>query len=154
MKIVFVCLGNICRSPIAEGVMKDLVRQNGLNWHVESAGTQSYHIGKPPHQFSQEVCLENGIDISGQRAQLYEAEKYRDFDLVYAVSVDVLHEIGGLPDDIETPSRAQLLLEEIFPEEKQSVPDPWYGGKEGYYPVFKLLKRSCERIIRKYGKIA
>ncbi len=151
MKIVFVCLGNICRSPMAEGILKDMVLKNGLNWHVERAGTQSYHIGNPPHLFSQEVCLENGIDISMQRAQQYNAEKYQDFDLVYAVSVDVLFEIGGFPYDEANPSKATLLLEEIFPEEKQSVPDPWYGGKEGYYPVFKLIKRCCERIIRKYS---
>jgi protein-tyrosine phosphatase len=150
MKIVFVCLGNICRSPMAEGIMRDLITKNELDWHVESAGTQSHHIGEPPHPFSQEVCKENGIDISNQRAQKYIKEKYADFDLVYAVSVDVLHEIGGFPYDEMNPSKATLSLEEIFPEENQSVPDPWYGGKEGYYPVFQLIKRSCVRIIGKY----
>ena len=136
MKILFVCLGNICRSPIAEGVMKSLVLQNQLHWQIESAGTESYHVGQPPHVFSQEVCLEKGID----------------FDKIYALATDVLHEITLVGKPKTNKDQLVLFLNEQYPLQQKSVKDPWYGTKEGYYPVFDEIKSCCEVILKKYRK--
>ncbi len=150
MRILFVCLGNICRSPIAEGVMKDLVKKNDLDWHVESAGTESYHIGKPPHQHSQEVCKENGIDISVQRARKFVKEDIEKFDRIYALATDVLAEMKHIAGNQMDDEKVMLFLEELYPQQQRSVTDPWYGTREGYYPVFEEIKKCCEVIAAKY----
>lgn len=150
MKILFVCLGNICRSPMAEGIMKELALQHNLPWHIESAGTQSYHIGNAPHPCSQEVCKEHGIDISNQRAQKFKKEHLQKFDLVYALSLDVLHEMERIIGSGSEVSKLQLFLNELYPNANKSVTDPWYGGKEGYYPVFEEIKAGCQAIFEKY----
>ena len=152
MKILFVCLGNICRSPIAEGVMKSLVLQNQLNWHIESAGTESYHIGEPPHIFSQEVCLEMGIDISSQRARQFTQRDFDYFDKIYALATDVLHEITIIANTQPNNDQLVLFLNEQYPLQHKSVKDPWYGTKEGYYDVFDEIKSCCEVILEKYRK--
>jgi len=151
MKILMVCLGNICRSPIAEGVLKALVRRNGLDWEVASAGTESYHIGEAPHRFSQKVCLSHGIDISAQRARRFVRDDFRYYDRIYALADDVREEIrriGGAGADM---SKVDLLLNELHDNCNASVPDPWYGGEEGYAPVYEMIYQACEAIIRKYG---
>src|SRR6218665_1035717 len=93
MRILMVCLGNICRSPIAEGVMRNIALLNNLNWQIASAGTENYHIGEPPHSYSQKVCQKHGIDISQQRARKFVASDFEQFDKIYAMSQDVLAEI-------------------------------------------------------------
>jgi protein-tyrosine phosphatase len=152
MKILFVCLGNICRSPIAEGVMKSLVLQNQLHWQIESAGTESYHVGQPPHVFSQEVCLEKGIDISDQRARQFQKSDFDHFDKIYALATDVLHEITLVGKPKTNKDQLLLFLNEQYPLQQKSVKDPWYGTKEGYYPVFDEIKSCCEVILEKYRK--
>ena len=84
MKILMVCLGNICRSPIAEGVLRHKVKEHGLDWTVESAGTNPYHTGEAPHKYSQKVCLTHGIDISGQRARTFTKNDFEAYDVIYA----------------------------------------------------------------------
>lgn len=151
MKILFVCLGNICRSPIAEGVMRNLIHENNLDWHVESAGTESYHIGKAPHEHSQSVCKENGIDISQQRARKFVKEDIGKFDKIYALASDVLHEMQMIAGVGLNDEHVMLFLNEQFPNQQKSVSDPFYGEKEGYYPVYDEIRSCCEAIVRKYG---
>src|SRR5687767_1333473 len=93
MKILMVCLGNICRSPLAEGILQDKAFRRGLPWSIESAGTESYHIGEPPHPLSQKVAMLNGIDICNQRARKFRASDFEAYDKIYALSSDVLDEI-------------------------------------------------------------
>lgn len=149
MKILMVCLGNICRSPIAEGVLQHKARQAGLSWTVESAGTESYHIDEAPHRYSQQVCLTNGIDISAQRARRFVKADLARYDKIYAMAADVLEEIkyiGGRADY----SNVSLFLNELNPGGNESVPDPWYGNEDGYTPVYEMIARCCEAIIAKY----
>lgn len=151
MRILFVCLGNICRSPMAEGILKAKAATKGLNWTIESAGTESYHIGEPPHRFSQKICRENGIDISAQRARIFTASDLGQWDKIYALASDVLREIqkiGGRRGDY---SNVMLFLEELYPGRKNSVPDPWYGDESGYVRVYDLIEETCEAIIQKYA---
>lgn len=151
MRILMVCLGNICRSPIAEGVLKHKAQQKGLDWIVESAGTESCHVGEPPHRSSQKVCLMNGIDISDQRARRFTREDFNRYDKIYAMAQDVLEEIrhigGGSRADM---SKVSLFLNELEDNCNASVPDPWYGGEEGYIPVYEMIEATCDAIIAKY----
>lgn len=145
-----VCLGNICRSPIAEGVLKNKIVEHGLNWVVDSAGTESYHVGEAPHHFSQKVCLAHGIDISGQRARQFVNEDFVRFDKIYAFAGDVLNEIKEIGGRYPPMGKVDYFLNELNPGSNQSVPDPYYGTESGYVTVYKLIDATCDAIIKKY----
>ncbi len=149
MKILMVCLGNICRSPLAEGILQHKANKAGLNWMIESAGTNHYHTGEPPHKLSQKVAELNGIDICDQRARRFVAEDFYNYDKIYALADDVLEDIKDIAGQNFNPSKVDLLMNELFPGEDRSVPDPWYGTEPGYHEVYKLLDAVCEKIIEK-----
>jgi protein-tyrosine phosphatase len=152
MKILMVCLGNICRSPIAEGVLQHKAQKAGLNWIVESAGTNGYHNGEAPHHLSQKITISKGIDISHQRSRQFKKSDFFNYDLIYAMASDVMSDmkfIGGNEYDNE---KTFLFLDELFPGEAKDVPDPWYGEEDGYVEVYDLIDKACEEIIKKYFK--
>lgn len=151
MKILMVCLGNICRSPLAEGILQDRALSAGLSWSVESAGTNQYHTGEAPHPLSQKVAKLNGIDINNQRARRFSAADFDRYDKIYALAADVMEEIKRISGKKFDSSRASLLMNEVFPGENRDVPDPWYGPEPGYHEVFKLIEQACEKIIGKYS---
>jgi protein-tyrosine phosphatase len=148
MKILMVCLGNICRSPIAEGVLQALATQHNLHWVVESAGTNRFHTGEAPHKSSQKVCLEQGIDISKQRARTFVAEDFDRYDHIYALATDVMADIKMISKNRFDAARCTLLMDVLEPGKEASITDPWYGGEDGYYPVFNQIKQCCEAIIQ------
>jgi len=150
MRILMVCLGNICRSPIAEGIMKHKLKEQGLDWEVDSAATGSYHIGEAPHRFSQKICLQHGIDISEQKARKFVADDFKRFDKIYAMADDVYSEIKKIAGRSLEESKLDIFLNEIEVGSNRSVPDPWYGPEEGYTIVYELIDRTCEEIINKY----
>jgi protein-tyrosine phosphatase len=149
MKILMVCLGNICRSPLAEGILQHKANKAGLNWKVESAGTNHYHIGEPPHKLSQKVAKLNGIDICDQRARRFIAEDFYSYDKIYALADDVLDDIKDIAGKKFDSSKVDLLMNELHPGEDRSVPDPWYGTEPGYHEVYKILDAVCNKIIEK-----
>ncbi len=149
-----VCLGNICRSPLAEGILQDKANKAGLNWKVESAGTESYHIGEPPHRLSQKVARLNGIEICDQRARRFTADDFEKYDKIYALANDVLDEMKHIARNRFDAGKADLLLNELKPGENRDVPDPWYGTEPGYHDVFKLLDEVCTAIVKKYSTTA
>jgi protein-tyrosine phosphatase len=151
MKILMVCLGNICRSPLAEGILQHKAREAGLNWKVDSAGTNSYHTGEAPHKLSQKVAALNGIDICDQRARRFVKEDFEKFDIIYAMADDVLEDMKRIAKDKFNPEKAMLFLDELYPGENRSVPDPWYGPEPGYHDVFELINSTCDAIIEKYA---
>jgi protein-tyrosine phosphatase len=150
MRILMVCLGNICRSPIAEGLMRHKVAEHGLDWEVASAGTESYHIGEAPHRFSQKICSTNGVDISGQRAQKFTTRHFEEYDKIYAMADDVYNEIKRIGGRHADMSKVDFFLNELEPGCDGCVPDPWYGPEEGYTTVYEMIDRTCEAIINKY----
>lgn len=152
MRILMVCLGNICRSPLAEGILKHKVRQAGLNWTVDSAGTNSYHTGDAPHPLSQKVALENGIDISEQRARRFVREDLKNYDRIYALANDVMQDIRSIAGADFDSTKVDLLMNEQFANENREVPDPYYGSELGYHKVFFMLEEVCDRILEKYSK--
>jgi protein-tyrosine phosphatase len=151
MKILMVCLGNICRSPMAEGILEHKAKKAGLDWVVESAGTNGYHVGEPPHRLSQKVARLNGIDICHQRARRFVPEDFDRYDKIYALADDVLDEIRWIAGKKYESSKVDLLLNELYPGQNRSVPDPWYGTEPGYHEVFKVIDEVCEKIINKYS---
>lgn len=149
MKILMVCLGNICRSPLAEGILKHKVRQAGFNWTVDSAGTNGYHVGEAPHHLSQKVAKLNGVDICEQRARRFVKEDFDRYDKIYAMADDVVDEIKWIAKEKFDPLKVDLFLNELNPGGNESVPDPWYGTEPGFHEVYKLIDETCDAIIGK-----
>lgn len=151
MKILMVCLGNICRSPLAEGILKQKTIAAGLNWQVDSAGTNGYHVGEPPHHLSQKVARINGLDISAQRARRFVAADFEQYDRIYALAGDVYDEIRSIAGRRFDASRADLLMNELNPGANEDVPDPWYGPEPGYHEVFKMISDACDELILRHA---
>lgn len=151
MRILMVCLGNICRSPIAEGVLRQLANDKDLDWVIDSAGTESYHIGEAPHKYSQKVCLEHGVDISEQRARKFVAEDFDRFDKIYAMSDDVIENIERIAGPAIDVNKLDFFLNELYEDSNASVPDPWYGEEKDYKHVYEMIRKTCEAIIKKYS---
>jgi len=149
MKILMVCLGNICRSPLAEGILKHKAENAGLDWVVESSGTSGFHIGEPPHHLSQKVARLNGIDISAQRCRQFHSEDLRFYDKIYVMDQSNYADLKRLCETVWVPEKVMLILNELYPGEDREVPDPWYGGESGYHEVYDLLEKACEKIIEK-----
>lgn len=150
MNILMVCLGNICRSPLAEGILQSKVAGAGLDWYVDSAGTNGYHVGEAPHALSQKVALQYGIDISGQCARRFRAEDFDKFDKIYAMAEDVVDDMRRIAKNKFDESKVELLLNELYPGKNVDVPDPWYGTEPGYHKVYALIEEACEAIVKKY----
>ena len=146
MKILMVCLGNICRSPLAEGILKSKTK----NIEVDSAGTAGYHIGKNPDIRSIEIGKKNNIDISSQRARQFSSNDFSKFDKIYAMDNDNYSKIISLAKNQQEINKVELILNEIFPNQFKSVPDPYYGGARGFENIYDLLNKACEKIVSKH----
>ncbi|MEL6865876.1 MAG: low molecular weight protein-tyrosine-phosphatase [Bacteroidota bacterium] len=150
MKILMVCLGNICRSPLAEGIMYHKIQQQGLDWEVDSAGTGYWHVGEAPDQRSILVASKNGIDISQQKARQFDAADLNRYDLIYAMDASNYRNIIRAANSEEQEAKVDFILNMSRPGYNQAVPDPYYGGDQGFEEVFRLLDEACEAIIEKY----
>ena len=149
MKVLMVCLGNICRSPMAHGILRSIAKANGLEIEVDSAGTSSYHIGDPPDLRQQETALKKGIDISDLRARQFTVQDFDEFDLIYAMDDSNYNNLIALSRDEKDRSKLHMILNESHPGKYESVPDPYYGGSEGFELVYDLLNNACEIITKK-----
>lgn len=145
-----VCLGNICRSPLAEGILQHKALKEGLLWTIDSAGTNGYHIGEAPHRLSQKVALLHGIDICKQRARRFVPADFNRFDKIYAMAGDVVEEMRFIAKKEFDPSKVDLLMNELYPGKNMDVPDPWYGTEPGYHEVFEMVDKACDKIVEKY----
>lgn len=146
-----VCLGNICRSPLAEGILQYKARQAGCNWKVESAGTGSWHVGNPPHLLSQKVAAFNGIDISNQRGRQFRKEDFLNFDFIYVMDESNYADVKSISRDLWNKSKIDLLMNELFPGENRSVPDPYLGTESDYHKVFELINNACDKVIERFS---
>ncbi len=151
MKILMVCLGNICRSPLAEGVLRHKVIEAGLDWQIDSAGTGAHQPGCPPHKFSQKISLQNGFDISDQVCRQLVKNDIQKFDKIYVMDAENYADAKRILGNDWNPEKVELLMNELHPGENMEVPDPWYGGEEGYHNVYDMINRACDAIIEKYA---
>ena len=145
-----VCLGNICRSPLAEGILQYKAAEAGLDWIIDSAGTAGYHIGEQPHVLSQKVALSNGVDISRQQCRQFVKQDMDKFDRIFVMDMDNYAEVKRICEDAWDSGKVSLLLDMLYPGENKEVPDPWYGTEKDYHFVFDLVSRACEKIIEIY----
>lgn len=143
MNVLMVCLGNICRSPLAEGILKNKVKATQI--HVDSAGTAGYHVGNPPDQRSIIVAHNHGIDISQQRCRKFTVSDFDTFDLIYAMDNSNYNNIIGQSRNKKDSEKVSLLLSEInFKNEE--VPDPYYDSEDGFEKVFHMIDQACDAI--------
>ena len=148
VKVLFVCLGNICRSPTAEGVFRKLVREAGLSDEIkiDSAGTGAWHINQPPDQRSQDAALKRGIDLSAQRARKISIHDFNDFDYLVAMDRSNISNLKKIcPPDLV--SRISLFLEFAPKLQRQEVPDPYQGGDEGFELVLDLIEVASQGLL-------
>ena len=155
MKVLFVCFGNICRSPTAEGVFRHLLAQEApeLRVEVDSAGTAGYHIGHPPDLRSRRAAHARGIDLSGLRARQVAAEDFLRFDLILAMDRDNLEELEAMRP-AESRARVQLFLEYAPELARTEVPDPYYGDARGFEEVLNLSAAASRGLIAALQKVA
>ncbi|MDX1592363.1 MAG: low molecular weight protein-tyrosine-phosphatase, partial [Balneolaceae bacterium] len=147
-KIVFVCLGNICRSPTAEGIFQHLVKERGLEsyFYIDSAGTSAYHIGEPANSKSRQVAERHGVELRS-RARRFEPADFEEFDLILAMDRENYDNLMELDPDGSSADKI-LLMRDFDPEpENGEVPDPYFGGMEGFQNVFEILRRSSKSLL-------
>lgn len=141
-----VCLGNICRSPLAEGIMRSKLSED---FTVDSAGTGGWHAGELPDKRSIATAKNRGLDITNQRARQFKRSDFDTFDHIFVMDNSNYKDVLALAPNEEAKSKVKLILNEIFPNENVDVPDPYYGGQDGFENVFDMLDQACEEIARK-----
>ncbi len=146
MKVLMVCLGNICRSPLAEGILKKKIAERGLSWEIASAGTGNWHIGEPPDPRSQAVAARHGLDISRQRAMQIKPEHLKHYDLILAMDQSNYNNLVNMAQTEEDRAKIRLILDFCYPGENRSVPDP-YWDDNGFEQVYTMLEQACEQIV-------
>ena len=150
MKILMVCLGNICRSPLAEGILKNKAISNNLDWEVDSAGTSGYHNGELPDPRSINIAKHHGIDIMDQRSRLFVKEDFDRFDLILAMDSSNYQNILRLATSDNQKEKVKLIMNYERPGYNQAVPDP-YWNSDGFEGVYQMLDRACEKIIEQHS---
>ena len=149
-KILMVCLGNICRSPLAEGILK--AKTNHLDVVVDSAGTAAYHVGEQPDIRSIEIANKYGIDLTSQRARQFSVNDFDEFDKIYAMDSSNYANIISLARDEKDRNKVDVILNESNSKPFQSVPDPYYGGNNGFQNVYEMLDEACDIITQNLEK--
>ena len=144
-----VCLGNICRSPIAQGILSNKTKH--LNVIVDSAGTAGYHIGTPPDSRAIEIAEKYNINLRDQRARQFTRADFDNFDIIYAMDTNNYAHLIALTKNQKEKEKIRMILNEIDPNLFQSVPDPYYGGKNGFEKVYTLLDKACAKIVNQIG---
>lgn len=145
-KILMVCLGNICRSPLAEGILRSKLPNTFI---IDSAGTGGWHAGEQPDKRSILTAKNKGIDISHQRARKFQTSDFDNFDFIYVMDNQNYLDVIDLAKNESQKNKVQLILDEIFPGERVDVPDPYYGGQDGFESVYEMLNQACDSIALK-----
>ncbi|WP_232731999.1 low molecular weight protein-tyrosine-phosphatase [Confluentibacter lentus] len=146
IKILMVCLGNICRSPLAEGILKSKLPNN--NFIVDSAGTANYHVGNSPDKRSVAVARKYGLDISNLSGRQFSVADFDTFDYIYVMDASNYNNVIALARDENDKGKVKFILNEIYPNQNYDVPDPYYGGDEGFENVYKMLDEACTTIAK------
>lgn len=146
-RILMVCLGNICRSPLAEGILQSKLPKT--SFFIDSAGTAAYHVGHLPDERSIAVAQKHGIDITNQRARKFSVKDFDNFDIIYVMDSSNLENILFLARNNADKQKVKLILNEIYPSQNKSVPDPYYGENDGFENVYQMLNQACDSVALK-----
>ncbi len=149
MKVLMVCLGNICRSPLAEGILRYKVQSRNLDIIVDSCGTAAYHVGEAPDSRMILTAHNHGIDISSLIGRQFVVKDYDEYDQIFAMDTSNYHNIISLARNDADIDKVSLLLNQIKQGENMAVPDPWYGGEEGFEEVYQLIDTACENFVKR-----
>lgn len=144
MKILMVCLGNICRSPIAHGVLEHLAREKGLNWVIDSAGTGNWHIGEQPDKRSIAIAKKFGVDLSNQRGRQFDVSDFEKYDHILVMDYNNLNDVRTLASSEEEQKKVSLFLKDGI------VPDPYYDDDQ-FEPVYLMVEKRCKQIIEEFS---
>ncbi len=143
-----VCLGNICRSPLAEGLLKNKAQKNNLEIITDSAGTSAdYHIGVHPDKRSMANAKKHGIDISELCARQFSVNDFDTFDFIFVMDSSNYNDVIALARNKSDKQKVEMILNRVYPSSNMSVPDPYFGGEQGFENVFILLDKACETIV-------
>jgi protein-tyrosine phosphatase len=148
MKILFVCLGNICRSPLAEAIFADKAKKLGLMVEADSAGFESFHRGDPADPRSLAVAAAHGIDLTGHVARMFTVRDFDHYDRIYVMDRTNYNDVMGTARDSEDEGKVDYMMNLLTPGENRPVPDPWFGGKEGFEKVFRMLDEACDALVK------
>lgn len=144
MKILMVCMGNICRSPLAHGVLENLAVEKGLPWEIDSAGTGGWHAGAPPDRRSIAVAKNYGIDISSQCCRQFQIDDFDKYDHIYVMDFINMNDVKALARNDEDHKKVSLFLKNDI------VPDPYYDDTQ-FDPVYKMIEKRCREIIEEFN---
>ena len=147
VKILMVCLGNICRSPLAEGLLAAKLPKD--KFYVDSAGTGAYHIGKQPDQRSVLTAQKKGLDITYQKARQFISRDFEDFDYIFVMDNTNYDDVLHLAKNDAHKKKVHLILNELFPGDNVDVPDPYYGLQNGFDMVYEMLDETCDLLSKK-----
>ena len=147
IKILMVCLGNICRSPLAHGILESKLPSD--KFYIDSAGTANYHIGDPPDRRSVRVAKSHGIDISNQRGQQFKTEFFDVYDIIYVMDESNYENVIALARNSNDIAKVKLIMDEDLSNSTNYVPDPYYGDESGFEYVYNLLDQVCDKIATK-----
>ncbi|MCL9806129.1 low molecular weight phosphotyrosine protein phosphatase [Flavobacterium amniphilum] len=148
-KILMVCLGNICRSPLAEGILRSKLSNDYI---VDSAGTGSWHVGQPPDKRSVLTAKNYNLDITHLRGRHFSKKDFQEFDYIYVMDNQNYKDVIAQAQNNTDKAKVQLILDEIFPGERVDVPDPYYGQQDGFEKVYHMLDKACDSIAQKLLK--
>ncbi|PTX61716.1 protein-tyrosine phosphatase [Kordia periserrulae] len=146
-KILMVCLGNICRSPLAEGILAS--KLDSSKFMVDSAGTSGYHNGELPDKRSIATAKQHGLDITNQRSRKFTKNDFREFDYIFAMDESNYDNILALAETQEERDKVHMILNQISPNSNAEVPDPYYGGEQGFENVYQMLDEACSIFAKK-----
>lgn len=147
-----VCLGNICRSPLAEGIMRKKMQLNHINGHVDSCGFESFHRGDQPDRRSIQVAIQHGIDISGHRGKMFEASFFDEFDRIYVMDSSNYRDVSAVARNSNDLGKVDYIMNALYPGSNMPVPDPYYGGQADFSKTWELLDEATDKIIESIVK--
>jgi protein-tyrosine phosphatase len=147
VKILMVCLGNICRSPLAEGILASKLPVEKFT--VDSAGTGSWHVGHSPDKRSVATARKNGLNISNQKGRQFKITDFDTFDYIYVMDRSNYEDLLYLAETLDHKKKVQMILNDLFPNENVDVPDPYYGSADGFDQVYKMINDASEIIAKK-----
>jgi low molecular weight protein-tyrosine phosphatase len=145
-KILMVCLGNICRSPLAEGILRSKTEKDKTDVLIDSAGTSNYHIGEHPDKRTITNAMQHGIDVSKLKARQFSVIDFDEYDHIFVMDSSNYSDVISLARNNDDKNKVELILNRVYPNSNMAVPDPYFGGEQGFENVYILLDKACDVI--------